>query len=124
MGLMIAAAFNGIFWYLLDRTFGGGLRANPWGDLILATIIAVISLAIVFWLIERANEETLRLAHRTIRDGIGFVPPAPMPIPVPASPTSEESAAVTDMPALAGNTATADMGDNDAPAATDSQEKA
>lgn len=128
MGLAIAAAFNGIFWYLLDRSFGGGLRANPWGDLILATIIAVISLAIVFWLIERANEETLRLAHRTIRDGIGFVPPAPMPVPVPASPQGqtgrEESAAATDMPALAGNTATADTGDNDAPAATDSQENA
>ncbi len=63
-GLTLAALFNGLFWYLLDRSFGGGLSHNPWGDLILATIIAVISLAIVFWLVERANEETLRLAHR------------------------------------------------------------
>ena len=59
-----------------------GLSYNPWGDLILATIIAVISLAVVFWLIERANEETLRLAHRTIREGIGadrHLRPCPFP---------------------------------------------
>jgi RsiW-degrading membrane proteinase PrsW (M82 family) len=102
-GLAIAAIINGIFWYLLDRTFSGGLTYNPWGDLILATVIAVISLAVVFWLIERANEETLRLAHRTIRDGLA--PVAPMPVPVPATSTSEASA--SDMPELAGNTSTA-----------------
>jgi RsiW-degrading membrane proteinase PrsW (M82 family) len=50
-GLALAALFNGLFWFLLDRTFNGGLSYNPWGDLILATIIAVISLAVVFWLI-------------------------------------------------------------------------
>lgn len=120
MGLAIAAFFNGIFWYLLDRTFGGGLRYNPWGDLILATIIAVISLAVVFWLIERANEETLRLAHRAIREGVGPVPPAPMP--VPATPT--ESATEGDLPTLAGNTSTADNAPGDAPAAPNSQENA
>jgi protease PrsW len=127
-GLVIAALFNGLFWYLLDRSFGGGLRYTPWGDLILATIIAVISLAIVFWLIERANEETLRLAHRTIRDGIGAGPiMPPMPAPVPAAQPTSESAATTDMPTLAGTTATADTDTSnagDAPAAQDSQEKA
>jgi RsiW-degrading membrane proteinase PrsW (M82 family) len=78
-GLLIASTINGIFWYLLDRTFGGGLNYNPWGDLILATVIAIVSLAVVFWLIERANEETLRLAHRSIREGVGTIPPAPLP---------------------------------------------
>lgn len=104
-GLALAATMNGIFWYMLDRSFSGGLSNNRWGDLILATIIAVISLALVFWLIERANEETLRLAHRTIREGIGPVPPAPLPVPVPATTSQEEVA--TDMPDLAGNTSTA-----------------
>ena len=94
IGLTIAAAFNGIFWYLLDRSFGTGLNYNPWGDLIFATIIAVISLAIVFWLIERANEETLRIAHRNIREGIGSVPPAP--VPVPATPTADDAGTAPD----------------------------
>ncbi|MCC6453654.1 MAG: PrsW family intramembrane metalloprotease [Caldilineaceae bacterium] len=107
-GLTLAAVFNGLFWYLLDRTFGGGLSYNPWGDLILAAIIAVISLAVVFWLIERANEETLRLAHRTIRDGIVTTPP--MPVPVPATPPAATSATSTSTP--------------EAPAAQDSQENA
>jgi RsiW-degrading membrane proteinase PrsW (M82 family) len=111
-GLVLAATFNGLFWYLLDRTFGGGLRSNPWGDLILATIIAAISLVIVFWLIERSNEETLRVAHRTIRGGVGdtpVAPPAPLPAPilVPATTTEAESAPA-DMPALAGDTTLAD----------------
>jgi RsiW-degrading membrane proteinase PrsW (M82 family) len=121
-GLAIAATINGLFWYLLDRTFGGGLSFNPWGDLILATIVAVISLAVVFWLIERANEETLRLAHRTIREGTEM--PAMPPAPVPATPASAESATATDMPTLAGNTASADKPAGDAPAAPDSQENA
>jgi RsiW-degrading membrane proteinase PrsW (M82 family) len=109
LGLTIAAVFNGLFWYLLDRTFGTGINYNPWGDLILATIIAIISLVVVFWLVERANEETLRLAHRTIREGIGAVPPAPMPAPAPATPAaSNESAAATDTPALAGTNTEAD----------------
>jgi RsiW-degrading membrane proteinase PrsW (M82 family) len=118
MGITIAAVFNGFFWFLLDRTFDGGLSHNRWGDLILATIIAVISLAIVFWLIERANEETLRIAHRTIRDGIGpVVPPSPVPVP-----------ATTNMPALAGDTSLAETTPEgkagDAPATQDSQENA
>lgn len=121
LGLTIAAVINGLFWYLLDRTFGGGLSYNPWGDLILATIIAVVSLAVVFWLVERANEETLRVAHRHIRDGIG----GPMPVPAPATPSSAPSTAATDTPALAGASPQADApATHDSPAAHDSEEKA
>jgi RsiW-degrading membrane proteinase PrsW (M82 family) len=91
-GLLIASTINGIFWYLLDRSFGGGLNYNPWGDLILATVIAILSLAVVFWLIERANEETLRLAHRSIREGVGTMPPAPVPAASStATPTTLDS---------------------------------
>jgi RsiW-degrading membrane proteinase PrsW (M82 family) len=90
-GLLIASTINGIFWYLLDRTFGGGLNYNPWGDLILATVIAIVSLAVVFWLIERANEETLRLAHRSIREGVGTMPPAPVPVPAASSTATTQT---------------------------------
>jgi RsiW-degrading membrane proteinase PrsW (M82 family) len=65
MGLTIAAALNGLFFFLLDRTAGSGFNYNPWGDLIFAAIVAVITLGVVFWLVARANEETLRLAHQT-----------------------------------------------------------
>lgn len=106
-GLLLAATFNGVFWYLLDRTFAGGMRYNPWADLVLATIIAVISLALVFWLIERANEETLRLAHRSIREGVGLTPPPVAPVPVPATQPSGEGEATPTMPDLAGDTSTA-----------------
>jgi RsiW-degrading membrane proteinase PrsW (M82 family) len=122
-GLALAALINGLFWYLLDRSFGG-LSYNPWGDLIVATIVAIISLAIVFWLIERANEETLRIAHRSIREGVNPMPPVPMPIPVPATYLSQESTA-DDMPTLAGDTSTVGGTSTvgDAPATQDSQEK-
>jgi len=107
-GLALAAVFDGLFWFLLDRSFNGGLSYNPWGDLILATIIAIISLGIVFWLIERSNEETLRVAHRNIREGMGIAP-APMPVPAvyPATTVSETSVAAMDKPILAGDTTTA-----------------
>jgi RsiW-degrading membrane proteinase PrsW (M82 family) len=103
-GLALAAVFDGLFWFLLDRTFNNGLSYNPWGDLVLATIIAIISLAIVFWLIERSNEETLRVAHRNIREGIGAIAPTPMPVP---AATGDETSAAMDKPMLAGDTSTA-----------------
>jgi len=122
-GLVLAAVFNGIFWFLLDRTAGSGLNYNPWGNLILATVIAVISLAIVFWLIERSNEETLRVAHRNIREGIGAIAPAPMPMPVPATSASGTSTAGMVKPVSTGDTtsmespmAAADMAAADKPA--------
>ena len=104
MGLAIAAVVNGIFWCILDRSFSGGLNANPWGDLFLATVIAVISLGVVFWLIERSNEETLRLAHRTIRDGVGAYPPAPVPVPATTSGADAPAVANTSTSAAAPTT--------------------
>lgn len=85
MGLTIAAAINGLFAYLLDRTSRGALSSNPWTDLLLAAVVAALSLGIVFWLIARSNEETLRLARAA--------PPAfvdQSPVAVPAAPSHEE----------------------------------
>ena len=62
IGIMIAATFNGLFFFLLDRTQGNDLYYNPWIDLILAAIVAGATLALLFRLVERANEETLRVA--------------------------------------------------------------
>lgn len=110
MGLAIAALINGLFWYLLDRSFGGGLSYNPWGDLILATIIAIISLGVVFWLVERANEETLRLAHRNIRSELGMVP---------ASGSSSGTSVSADVPASSSESTSTSSA---APTVYDSQE--
>jgi RsiW-degrading membrane proteinase PrsW (M82 family) len=119
MGLAIAALINGLFWYLLDRSFGGGLNYNPWGDLILATVIAIISLGVVFWLVERANEETLRVAHRNIRSGVGMVPPSAPLVPVPAGGSSSATSAPADVPASSSESTSTSSA---APAVYDSQE--
>jgi RsiW-degrading membrane proteinase PrsW (M82 family) len=64
LGLTIAAVLNGLFFFVLERTASGSLSYNPWRDLILAAVVAVITLLIVFWLVGRANEETLRVARQ------------------------------------------------------------
>lgn len=62
--ISLAALFNGLFFYALDRTVAQALTYNPWGDLLFAGIVAAITAALLFWLIARANEETLRLSNR------------------------------------------------------------
>lgn len=61
-GFGIAALLNGIIFYLLDQPSRGLNVGKPWADLIVTAIIAVVLLVVVFWLISRANEETLRTA--------------------------------------------------------------
>lgn len=61
-GLALAALLNGVFFLLEDRVTGAGLSVNPWNGLLLALVVAGLSLAAVFWLVERSNEETLRVA--------------------------------------------------------------
>ena len=65
MGMAISAGVNGLFTFLLERTGSGGLSYNPWPNLILCAILAVAVLLFVFWLVARANEETLRVARAT-----------------------------------------------------------
>ncbi len=67
MGLTIAAVMNGLFFFILERGSTGGLSFNPWINLIFATAVAVFTLFVVFWLVGRDNEETLRLAHEAAR---------------------------------------------------------
>lgn len=62
LGLALSATLNGIFFLMEDRVTADGLRVNPWNGLILAALFAVVTLGVVFWLINRANEETLRVA--------------------------------------------------------------
>jgi RsiW-degrading membrane proteinase PrsW (M82 family) len=59
MGLALAAVLNGLFIFVRDLASVRGLQFNPWNSLILATLIALITLAALFWLMRRAGEATL-----------------------------------------------------------------
>ncbi len=76
-GVALAAIGNGFFFFLLERVASGGLSASPWRDLLLATLVAIVTLAVVFWLIARANEETLRLAQHMLASTtpVSTIPP-------------------------------------------------
>jgi RsiW-degrading membrane proteinase PrsW (M82 family) len=63
-GLALAAVLNGLFFWAQDLVTLRGITVNPWYGLVLAIVIAIIVLGIVFWLIRRANAETLALAGR------------------------------------------------------------
>jgi hypothetical protein len=63
-GLAIVAVLNGLFFFVLDQG-ATSLRYSLWFDLLLAGVIAVFTLAVVFWLIARDNEETLRVARQS-----------------------------------------------------------
>ncbi|HMN30426.1 MAG TPA: PrsW family glutamic-type intramembrane protease, partial [Caldilineaceae bacterium] len=65
LGLSLAALVNGLFFFVLDQ-LPGGFSTHPWRDLILAALLALASLAIVFWLVGRANEEMMRLARQQL----------------------------------------------------------
>jgi protease PrsW len=66
-GLSLAAVFNGLFFFALDRTVAQTATYNPWADLFFAAIVAAVTVVVVFWLVNRANEETLRLAGKLAR---------------------------------------------------------
>lgn len=64
-GIAFSALLHGIFFGLLNRT-SRGLNVHPWGDLWMATFLAILLLLLVFWLVGRANEETLRIARSSV----------------------------------------------------------
>jgi RsiW-degrading membrane proteinase PrsW (M82 family) len=61
-GLALAAVLNGVFVFVRDLASVRGLQFNPWNGLILATVIALLILAALFWLMRRANRATLAQA--------------------------------------------------------------
>ena len=67
LGLALAALLNGLLFYWLDSGSTGLAGEKPWGDLLLASVVAVLALVMVFWLIARANEETLRVLRGEAR---------------------------------------------------------
>ncbi|RIK44289.1 MAG: hypothetical protein DCC55_02970 [Chloroflexi bacterium] len=62
-GLSLAALLNGLFFFVIERVGGGALSDQPWRDLIFAAVVAGFTLGVVFWLVARATEETLRIAR-------------------------------------------------------------
>ncbi len=80
LGFTLSALLNSLFFFFIERSSGSRLTYNPWFDLIVAALLAAASLAAVFVLIERANEETLRLAAAPANSA----PPTP-----PAASTPE-----------------------------------
>lgn len=88
-GVALAAALNGIFFLLEDRVTDAGLTVNPWNGLILATIVAVATLGVVFWLVNRANEETLRVASTQRADVIAAEASAALATEMPRAQDDE-----------------------------------
>lgn len=64
LGLTIAAALDGLFFFILERSNTINLHFNPWTNLVFAIVVAMLTLFAVFLLVARANEETLRLAQQ------------------------------------------------------------
>ena len=95
-GLALAALLNGVFFLLEDRVTAAGLSVNPWNGLLLALVVAGVCLATVFWLVNRSNEETLRVAalRRRTDDALALaLPNTPRPnIPIRHIPVPESGA--------------------------------
>ncbi|MCS6844290.1 MAG: PrsW family glutamic-type intramembrane protease [Caldilineales bacterium] len=63
LGLTIAAALNGLFFFLEDLVTQQGMRFTPQYGVVLAAAFALGILTVVFFLIRRANAETLAIAR-------------------------------------------------------------
>lgn len=63
LGVVLAALLNGVFYFLVDQVTLRGLSFTPLNGVILAGVFAFVILAIVFFLIRRANAETLAIAR-------------------------------------------------------------
>ncbi|MBX3054475.1 MAG: PrsW family intramembrane metalloprotease [Caldilineaceae bacterium] len=87
-GLTLAALLNGIFFLLEDRVTAAGLSVNPWNGLLLALVVSGVCLAAVFWLVNRSNEETLRVAAQQ-RQVDAAMQPSGMQPAQPAIPSPE-----------------------------------
>jgi len=92
-GLALAAVLNGVFFLLEDRVTAAGLSVNLWWGLVLALVFAGGCLAVVFWLVNRSNEETLRVAASQPSTDTLATPIPPMAnIPIRHFPGPESAA--------------------------------
>jgi len=82
LGLLAAATLNGLLFFVLERPSTGLAAGKPWASLALAAGVALVALLIVFWLVARANEETLRVLYGA----------APAPSAPPSARTTRERA--------------------------------
>lgn len=62
LGVSIAAVLNGLFFFLEDRATLQGFQFTPLNGVLLAAAFALVIFAVVFFLIRRANAETLAIA--------------------------------------------------------------
>ncbi|NOZ51023.1 MAG: PrsW family intramembrane metalloprotease [Chloroflexi bacterium] len=85
-GFLLAATLNGLFFFLTDRVSWQGLQTNNLNGLILATIFALMTLVVLFWLVHRADEETLRVGRSPVSKPVR----APAPVSAPVAPRSPE----------------------------------
>jgi len=63
LGVTLASVLNGIFYFLVDQVTLQGLRFTPLNGVILAAVFAFILFSLVFFLIRRANAETLAISR-------------------------------------------------------------
>jgi RsiW-degrading membrane proteinase PrsW (M82 family) len=91
-GLAIAAVLNGLFFFVIDQG-ATSLRYSLWLDLLLAGVIAVFTLAVVFWLIARDNEETLRVARQRAGATVSHLP---LDEPSTSAPVESSSSSASD----------------------------
>jgi RsiW-degrading membrane proteinase PrsW (M82 family) len=95
-GFGLAATLNGLFFFVEDRVAGNGFVVNTWNSLLFATVVAGLTLAAVFWLINRANEETMRLALAPAGMG-GMSPVATGPVAELTTPEPGEGSVRSDV---------------------------
>lgn len=84
VGLLLAATLSGLLFATLERPANALQPGLPWGDLLLASFVAVASLLLVFWFVARANEETLRIARGEAAPTVPKVATQPVTSPAPA----------------------------------------
>lgn len=63
LGVSIAAVLNGLFFFLEDQVTLQGFQFTPLNGVLLAAAFALVIFAVVFFLIRRANAETLAIAR-------------------------------------------------------------
>jgi len=63
LGVTIAAVLNGVFTFVRGEISRVGLTVNPWNGLILATVVALVTFIVLYYLMRRANKLTLAQAQ-------------------------------------------------------------